>query len=288
MTPEKRTAWARRLRRSQSGEKRREKARGAAKKASRPGAQKTILGTATSAVDDLWGIGRELVRWPARVWMGAAEVAGAIVLRAWLEIALPTIRFVVRAGRAALAFAERAVTPARGLAVVAVGATLVLGASQFADYRGVEVGASDYAGVEQVAAAPEVDKETARSAHGITVFALAVAALFVTVFAVGRNWRLARLLLFIGAAVVLIALVVDAPQGLREGDAAIAYEGAKATLLGGFWAELFSAATLIFVGPLLAVNLRAERRARRGTGEERPAPHPVMRRLRPRIRGAAT
>ena len=36
--------------------------------------------------------------------------------------------------------------------------------------------------------------------------------------AVARNWRLARLLIFLGAAVVAISLAVDAPQGLREGD----------------------------------------------------------------------
>ena len=255
----------------------------------KPRVQKTLLGTVTSAVDDVWGIGREMLRWPPRVWMGTAEVTGRWVLRAWLTVGLPAIRLLIRALKAALDFGERAVTPARGLAVVAVAATVALGASQFADYRGVEVGAPDYTGVEQVAAAPEVDKQTPRSAHGITVFALAVVSLFITVFAVGRNWRLARLLLFLGIAVVAISLLVDAPQGVKEGSAAITYEGAKATLLGGFWVQLFSAAALIVVGPFLAVNLRAERDARSEPSQGSAERHPVVRRLpRPRIRGAAT
>ena len=38
---------------------------------------------------------------------------------------------------------------------------------------------------------------------------------------------------------------------------------AKATLLGGFWAQLASGATLAVAGPLLAVHLRRERAARR-------------------------
>ena len=99
------------------------------------------------------------------------------------------------AGRVgALRFFERTVTPARGLAVVALAATIGLGASQFSDYRAVEIGATSYRAVENLAPAPEVDRQSPRSAHGVTVFAIAVAALFVTVFAIGRNWRLARLL----------------------------------------------------------------------------------------------
>ena len=101
------------------------------------------------------------------------------------------------------------------------------------------------------------------AAHGVAVFAIAIAGLFVTVFAMARNWRLARLLIFLGMAAILISLLVDAPQGLREGSVAIDYQGAKAILLGGFWVQLCSAITLAFVGPLLAAQLRSERAARR-------------------------
>jgi hypothetical protein len=124
-----------------------------------------------------------------------------------------------------------------------------------------------------VAPAPQVDRESIRSAHGVSVFAIAVAALFAISFAVTRNWRLARLLLFLGAAAVVISLVIDLPSGLDEGAVAIQYQGAEAVLLGGFWLQLWSGVTLAVTGPLLAVQLRAERgrrRARGVRGVERP------------------
>jgi hypothetical protein len=225
-------------------------------------APEALVRPVLSALADLVAIVREIFAWPARLWLGAAEVAGEVVLSAWEAAVLPLLELGLRALRSALHFGEREVTPARGLAVVALAATIGLGASQFTDYRAVEVGAPSYKAVENVAPAPEVDQQSPRSAHGVAVFAIAVAGLFVTAFAVGRNWRLARLLIVLGVAVILISLLVDAPQGLREGSAAVDYEGAKATLLGGFWAQLWSAVTLAVVGPLLAVQLRSERAAR--------------------------
>jgi hypothetical protein len=100
--------------------------------------------------------------------------------------------------------------------------------------------------------------------------AIAIAAALVVAVATTRNWRLARVLIFLGAAVLVISLAIDAPRGLREGTAGITYEGAKAILLGGFWAQLFSGLTLVVVGPLLAVQLRAEREARRSNDRQRP------------------
>jgi hypothetical protein len=219
--------------------------------------------TLLSALVDLVAIVRELLAWPARLWLAAAEMAGEIVLTAWEAVVLPPLELGLRGLRAALRFGERQVTPARGLTVVALAATITLGASQFSDYRVVEIGAPSYSGVESVASAPELDRRSPRSAHGVTVLAIAIAALFVTAFAVGGRWRLARLLIVLGVAVILISLLVDARQGLREGLAATTYEGAQATLLGGFWAQLWSGVTLAVSGPLLAVHLRGEHAARR-------------------------
>ena len=147
---------------------------------------------------------------------------------------------------------------------MALAASITLGASQFTDYRAVEIGAPSYTGVESVAPAPDTEQRSPRSAHGLTVLAIAIAAFCVTALAVGGRWRLARLLIVLGAAVIAISLLVDAPEGLREGLAATLYEGAKATLLGGFWVQLASGVTLVVTGPLLAVHLRAgRRRARR-------------------------
>jgi hypothetical protein len=102
------------------------------------------------------------------------------------------------------------------------------------------------------------------------VLVIAAASLLVLAAAVARNWRLARLLIFLGSGVVAISLAVDAPQGLREGTAGIAFQGAKATLLGSFWAQLFSGVTLIVVGPILALQLRAQRDANRNRRRRRP------------------
>ena len=75
---------------------------------------------------------------------------------------------------------------------------------------------------------------------------------------------------------VAISLLVDAPEGLREGLAATTYEGAKATLLGGFWVQLASGVTLVVSGPLLAVHLRGgRRRARRSRPASRMEEPPV-------------
>jgi hypothetical protein len=206
---------------------------------------------------------RELLARLARLWLGAAEIAGEILLRAWEAAVLPPLDRGRRAVRAAIRFGERAVTPARGLAVVALAASITLGASQFSVYRALEIGAPAYSGVGSVAPAPERDRKSPRSAHGVAVLVIAIAALFVTAFAIGANWRLARLLIVLGMAVILISLLVDARQGLREGLAATTYEGAQATLLGGFWAQLCSGVTLAVSGPLLAIHLRGERAARR-------------------------
>lgn len=170
---------------------------------------------------------------------------------------------VSRGAARTLGFAERHITPARGLTVVALAAVISLGVSQFGDYRAVEVGAPEYASLGEGAKAPQIEQRSPRSPHGDWVLAIAIAALLVLAAAVARNWRLARLLIFLGAAVVAISLSVDAPQGLREGTAGIAFQGARATLLGSFWVQLFSAVTLIVVGPILALELRAQRDAKR-------------------------
>jgi hypothetical protein len=228
-----------------------------------PRAPRTPARAAIAPLADLVAIGREIIAWPVRILLGIALVARELALAVWRLAALPLLRLGRRLLRAGLIFGEREVTPARGLAVVALAATVALGASQFRDYRAVEVGAPEYRNVQNVAPAPEVDAKSSRSAHGVAVFAIAVVSLFVTVFAVGRNWRLARLLIFLGAAVIVTSLLIDAPKGLDEGTAGIAYQGAKATLLGAFWAQLACGVVLMVTGPLLALQLRGERRARR-------------------------
>jgi hypothetical protein len=151
------------------------------------------------------------------------------------------------------------------LVVVALAATICLGASQFGDYRAVEVGAPQYRGVDTIAQAPELQRRSPRTAHGVAVVLIAVGSALVLALAVARNRRLARLLVFSGAAVIAISVLVDVPKGLREGSVGIAYQGANAVLLGPFWVQLACGVTLMVVGPLLAAALgeRGARRSRR-------------------------
>src|SRR3954452_15607493 len=115
------------------------------------GTLKPLARVARSVAADALGIARELLRWPARIWMTDAEELGKLILAVWRRGALPAWRITIRMLRVALAFAERRVTPARGLTVVALAATIALGGSQFSDYRAVEVGGHAYASVEDVA-----------------------------------------------------------------------------------------------------------------------------------------
>lgn len=223
-------------------------------KASRAPASKlagTLGETARRVVVELYGITRELLRIPVALFMRAAELAGALVLAAWLR-AWPVVLALWRLGRRTLAIAEVQVTPARvTLAVVALTA-LALAASQFADYRQVTIGSNAYSGVEGVASAPQVDTASTGSAHAWLGLPLAgVAALVVAGCATGRP-RLAALLVPVGLAAVALSVFVDRPKGLDEGDAAIAYDGASAALLGGFWAQLVSGAVLVLLAPILA------------------------------------
>jgi hypothetical protein len=245
-----------------------------------------LVRAARSVGADALGVAREILRWPARIWMAVAEALGAAILQVWRRALLPALRIAWRSLRVAIGWAERTVTPARGLAIAALAATIALGGSQFGDYRAVEVGTPQYAEVENVAPAPQVARAMPSSAHGISVFAIAVASLFVLLFSVWRNWRLARLLLFGGVAVIAISLFVDRPDGLRLGTAGEAYSGAHAVLLGPFWVQLFAGVTLVVVGPLLAIQLRGERavRRRRSTGRhEEKAKTKRAPRLRPGV-----
>jgi hypothetical protein len=266
-----------RVRLGGKGRERRERRRSGESAAER---RAKLVRAAKVVTVDVLGIARELLRWPARIWMAVAEALGKLILAAWLRGVLPVVRVALRALRVALAFGERTFTPARGLAVVALAATITLGASQFGNYRAVEVGKPGYLKVEEVAQPPQVAKAMPRSAHGVWVFAIAVASLFVTAFAVWRNYRLARLLFLGGLAVVAISLFTDRPQGLRLGTAGEAYAGAHAVLLGPFWVQLFSGVTLAVVGPLLATQLRAERAGRHA---RRPGER-VRSRRAPRLR----
>lgn len=222
---------------------------------------------------ELLSIVRELLRVPAQIFMRVAEVAGAIVLRAWL-IAWPLLVNAWRLALRGLGWAQREVTPVRVTLAVAALVAVALGASQFTDYREVTIGTPQYRGVESVAPPPAVGAQSAGSAHSWLGLPLAAAALLIVAAAARGRFRLTRLLIPIGLLVVVMSVAFDAPAGLDEGQAAVTYEGANATLLGGFWVQLVSGIVLIALGPLLVrlLGAGAERgaaRRRRRTGRLR-------------------
>jgi hypothetical protein len=237
----------------------------------REGRQSTLSGI----ILELVAIAREMLRIPAGLYMRIAEWAGAVTLAGWhfLRPLLQALwRLVVRLFRVA----EREVTPLRAALAVAAAAAVALAAAQFADYRAIAIGTGDYVGVDTVAPPPEVTdaRDAAGSAHAWLGIPLAVAALVVVFLCARGNRRAAWWLAPIGIATIAISLIVDAPKGLDEGSAAVAYQGAEASLLGGFWVQLACGVLLVALAPLIS-GLLAPGEAGRARAWRRRVPRVV-------------
>jgi hypothetical protein len=236
-----------------------------------PVVTRTVAGAGSTSAE-LLRVTREMLVIPGQIWLAIAEVGGVAVLAAWRVVVWIGLAAYGLAG-AALRWAQAHVRPAYGVIAVCVAAAAALVGSQFVDYRGVSVGAPAYTEVETVAPAPQVDRESTGSAHSWAAIPVAIAALAATAVAARGRWRAARLLVPLGLAVVAISLAVDAPKGLDEGGATVAYMGVEAVLLEGFWAQLIAGAILACCGLLLASHLRlaSDRAARRPAGRDRRA-----------------
>jgi hypothetical protein len=216
---------------------------------------------------------REMLVIPAQLWMALAELAGAATLAVWRRAVRPALVATLRLARAIIRVAERHVTPARAVAVVALATLAALAASQWLDYRTISVGTGAYSGdVGAVAPAPEIDTATAGSAHAWVMLPLAAAGIAALAFAVARRPGAARLLVIVGVAAIAISLIVDAPKGLDEGTTAVAYEGAKARLLEGFWLQIVTGGVLIACGLMLPRYLRPAPAASRHPATRPPSP----------------
>jgi len=189
--------------------------------------------------------------------------------------------FCDRAARAA----SRALTPVRALAIVVAGAAILLALSQYADYRTVSIGNDAYSGVQTVAPAPETGRLQTGDPHSYLLVPVAIACLLLLVVAtVGRRWRACRLITLAGIATVAVALIVDRPAGLDPGDAAVAFEGVRATLIGGFYAEIAAGVLLIASSTLLARELHIAAAGQPATARARRrerVPGRALRRPRP-------
>jgi hypothetical protein len=242
-----------------------------------------------TGLGEVLAIGREMLAIPAAMALGLAERMGLVVLAGWRWLRPWLERGLVLAWRGTV-IAEREVTPRRMLAGVLLVAAVVLAVAQFLDYREVRAGVPAYSDVETVAPPPAVEgsRETTGSAHAYAPLLLAAATVALVLLAAGGRWRVARLLIFVGVAVVAISVLVDAPQGLDEGAVAVQFSGAEARLLGPFWAQLASGVVIAVGGLLFALQLRSRRATRRRparAGRPRPSAAPIG---ETRIQGAGS
>ena len=189
----------------------------------------------------------------------------AAVPRALLDAFLWAYGKLVAALTAAWRWAEREVTPARTFAVVGGAAAIALGVSQFVDYRGIAVGADQYAGeVGTVADVPRVEVKTAGEAHAYVLVPLALAALVLVWLTLRGRPRLGWALAAIGGIGLVVTLAIDMPKGLDAGTLGDAYAGTEAQLLAGFWAQLIASAALAVSGIALSRTVRPRGEAAAG------------------------
>ncbi|MGN6254585.1 MAG: hypothetical protein ACTHO8_06340 [Solirubrobacterales bacterium] len=146
---------------------------------------------------------------------------------------------------------SRAITPARAAAAVLIAAGALLVASQFIDYRAVEIGHPGYAGLPQVARAPTTGVRTAGDAHSYLLVPLGALAMALGARALRRERRrLGLLVAFLGLVSLAVILLVDLPDGLDVGAQSSSFAGTSAVLEDGFYAELAAAGGMVFCGLL--------------------------------------
>ncbi len=183
-------------------------------------------------------------------------------------IAGPGMR-LLRKLRGAVDVLSALLTPARALVLVVLGATVLLALSQYADYRVISTGSADYKAVELVAPAPEINREPTGDAHSYVFVPVAAACLLLLGGALRGRWRLCRLIAIAGLVAIVVALLIDRPAGLDLGTDAERFASVEATLLGGYYAQIFAGLLLAFSSLMLGRELRP-RSATAGSKARRP------------------
>jgi hypothetical protein len=152
--------------------------------------------------------------------------------------------------RAATAL-SRVITPARAAAFVLFASGALLVASQFVDYRAVEIGQPGYAGLPGVAKVPTEDVRRAGEAHAYLLVPVGMATVLLGMLALRREARrLGLLVAALGILSLAVILLVDLPHGLDEGRQASRFAGTSAVLEDGFYAELAAAGMMVLAGLL--------------------------------------
>jgi len=157
--------------------------------------------------------------------------------------------------------ASAVLTPERAICLTILASAACLIASQFVDYRAVQIGQAGYAGLP-AASAPTVGGETARQAHSYLLISLgAIAAvLALIVLRNGKRRGLGRVVFAFGLLSLAVILLIDLPAGLDVGAQASRFSGAKAILYDGFYAQIAAAAGLMLGGALLVLAPKAAAR----------------------------
>ncbi len=184
-------------------------------------------------------------------WLGPRLRPPAAAFFRALALADATTRRACAALAGAATAASAVVTPRRAIAFAILAAGLALAASQFLDYRGVEIGQPGYSGLAGVAKPPTVDVKTAGEAHAYLLAPLGLLAALLGL-ACGRREspRTSLAVVAIGLFSIALILLVDRPAGLDPGIETSRFAGATAVLADGFYAELAAAGGLLLAGLL--------------------------------------
>lgn len=189
------------------------------------------------------------------VLFAAAELTARGVTRV-----LSALAAAVAAIARAAARLDRALKPTIVTAVVAVAAAVALIASQFLDFRAIEIGQPGYEAVADLTRAPRTGVETPIASHSVLLIAIGGIALVAAAATLaGRRRPLPLVVAGCGLATVAVTLAIDLPGALDLGDAGVAYAGASAVLLPGFWLQLAAGVTLATTGILLSLGREVDR-----------------------------
>lgn len=166
----------------------------------------------------------------------------------WLEL---LVRRICRGAARAATAVSTVITPRRAAGATIAAAGLCLVASQFLDYRGVEIGQPGYTDLPAVAKPPTVDVRTAGDAHAYLLVPVGIlAALLGLACARRERPRLALGSAALGLLALAVILAIDLPSGLDVGAQSARFAEASAVLEDGFFAELAAAGGMVLAGLL--------------------------------------
>jgi len=209
-----------------------------------------------SGLDSLKPAGESVLA--AIAWL-ARRVGHGLVL-----IASLIGRLTAAVGALLLALDRRVNTRQAFTLVALVGAGLLV-ASQFQDYRAIEIGQPGYSAVQEITRAPRSEVKTPIDTHSFLLVIAGIAAFGAAVLSAISRKRISGLVLAAaGGLTLVVAIAIDLPAGLDAEVAELSYSGVNAILLSGFWIELAAGAVLLVSG--LGLMLEPSRRAAASPG----------------------